>query len=306
MITSLNRIIDSLSLDHRRGAAEIVEDIAELLESIAKFGVKDPDTVDQIFERAIRRLARGQPTMAPVLNILNIACLFRERYQGDWEALAGVYSDLHNTHRYRRDKMIALVQELPNVDGVLLTFSNSSTISDIIIECHRQGWNNRVFCGEGRPIMEGLVLARKLTAAGVPVTVYTDAALMSRIIEADAVWVGGDSLSHQGLVNKVGSRALAMLAKSRKIPFISLMSSEKLLPPSLLPFFHCLPQNPREIAADDADELDVVNEYYENIPLNLVNFVFTEKGLSKPGAILETIKQEPVAKLFKELVQESR
>ena len=153
-------------------------------------------------------------------------------------------------------------------------------------------------------MMEGLIMARKLRAAGVHVTLYTDAALMSRIIDVDAVWVGGDAYSQEGLVNKVGSRALAMLAKERRIPFISLMLSDKLLAPEMLPFLGFLTQNPREIAADEAEGLDVVNEYYETIPANLVSYIFTEQGLASPKKMLDFIQFEQVCPSFQRLVQD--
>ncbi len=302
MISNMNSLIDSISKDHQRGAAEIVENIAELYIAISKIGLKDPEAADQLFSRGVRILARGQPTMAPVLNFLNKVCLLRMRLGDNWQELTRAITDLHEKGKSQLDAMLARIEELPRVDGILMTFSNSSTAAHIIIACQHLNYPSKVICSEGRPVMEGLVMARRLTTGGVPVTVYTDAALMSRIDEVDAVWVGGDSLSHNGLVNKVGSRALAMLAKAHDIPFISLMSSDKLMSPNLHPFFRCLPQNPREIASDDADDLDVINEYYEQIPLNMIDYIFTEKGLSKPEELLEDIREEVVCDTFRQLV----
>ncbi|MDP8240750.1 MAG: hypothetical protein P9X24_16800 [Candidatus Hatepunaea meridiana] len=302
MISNLNGVIDSLSLDHKRGAAEIVEDIADLFYAIVKIGLEDSDSANQLFNRGIKRLARGQPSMAPVLNFLNRACLIKEQ-NGNWSELKELLSELRTATRSRFDAMAFRINDLPRVDGTLITYSNSSTVANIIIACHKFNWPRKVICSEGRPIMEGLVLAQRLTAADVPVTVYTDAALMSQIIDADAVWVGGDCLSQNGLVNKVGSRALAMLAKVQGIPFISLMSTDKLMTPQLMPFFHCLLQNPREVAADDADILNVVNEYYENIPLELVDYILTENGLSKPDDLLKSIQEQPISQMFQQLVQ---
>ena len=302
MISNMNSLIDSISKDHQRGASEIVENIAELYIAITKIGLKEPEAADQLFSRGVRILARGQPTMAPVLNFLNKVCLARSRLGDNWSELAREITQLHEKGKSQLDAMLARIDELPRIDGVLMTFSNSSTAAQIIIACQHLNFPSKVICSEGRPVMEGLVMARRLTSNGVSVTVYTDAALMSKIIDVDAVWVGGDSLSHNGLVNKVGSRALAILAKAHNIPFISLMSSDKLMSPNLYPFFRCLPQNPREIASDDADELDVINEYYEQIPLDMVDYIFTEKGLSKPEELLEDIREEAVCEKFQQLV----
>jgi len=305
LIANLNSLIDSLSLDHRRGAAEIVEDIAELLVSIAKVGVEDEEAAEQLFSRAVRRLANGQPSMAPVLNMLNRACAEKERAADDWEALRQSLEVIQEARKSQLNTMRSRIHELPKVTGTLLTFSNSSTVANLIITCRKNNWPERVICGEGRPIMEGLVMARRLTAGGVPVTVYTDAALMSHIVDADAVWVGGDSLCDDGLVNKIGSLALAIMAKTLDIPFISLMGLDKLLSTDMCPFSRFLPQNPREVASDDAEDLDVVNEYYEMIPLELVDYIFTEKGLARPTELLESIQEESTSRLFRSLARRS-
>ncbi len=304
MSANLNSLIDSLSLDHRRGAAEIVEDIAELFISIARMGVEEPDAADQVFNRAVRRLAKGQPSMAPVLNMLNRACAAREKAVDDWETVEKTLKELHEERKSQQEEMRSHLHELPKVEGTLLTFSNSSTVANLIIACRQYNWPNKVICSEGRPIMEGLVMARRLTSANVPVTVYTDAALMSHIVDADAVWIGGDSLYCDNLVNKIGSLALAIMAKTLDIPFISLMCRDKILSTDMCPFLRFLPQNPREVAADDAEDLDVVNEYYEKIPIELVDYIFTERGLSRPAELLNRIDEETASPLFLELTRE--
>ncbi len=302
MIEQLNSIIDVLSLDHKRGASEIINDAAQLFIEIALHGVEYPDGANHLFDRAVRRLARGQPTMAPVLNLLNHLCFIHEKCGDDWSEFNASMSGFISLPTDCIESMKKHVDELP-VANTLIAFSNSNTVAQIIVETYaKRGWPQNIFCGEGRPIMEGLVLARKLTSAGLNVTLFTDAALMSRITEAEAVWVGGDSLSREGLVNKVGSTALAMLCRYRKIPFISLMTSDKLLPTDLTPYFYSVPQNPREVGADDAESLNIHNEYYETIPIELVSSIMTEKGVAPPGHVVSTIENEPLSPLFAKLV----
>ena len=303
MFETINSLIDNLSLDHRRGAAEIVDDIGDLLIDIARLGGQNPEFAEQLFQRAIRRLAHGQPSMAPVLNLLNRVCLTRGKFGEDWEGLTQAFKDIMADRTSQFDEMERRANELPRANDTLLVFSNSSTVFRMIQACRKLGWPKRIICSEARPVMEGLVMARKLSTVRIPITIFTDAALMSRVDEADAVWVGGDAISLRGLVNKAGSKALALLAQLNGIPFISLMSTNKMLSLEMLPYFHFMPQNPREIAADDAEDLNIVNEYYETIPLPLVTHVYTEQGLSPADELVKTIKHEPVSALFKELVK---
>lgn len=303
MIEQLNARIDALFRDHRRGAAEIVQDAVELFVSIAQLATESPMSAEHLFDRAIRRLAKGQPTMAPVLNLLNRVCHAREESNDDWEKFAESVVALAERRRDLSEEMKRRLIELPPADTLIL-FSNSSTVAKLALSAHLQfGWPRRVYCGEGRPVMEGLVLAQKLTMAGLDVTLFTDAALMSRVVEADSVWVGGDSLSHEGLVNKVGSRALAMLCRFQMTPFVSMIGTDKFLARAMMPYFGFLPQNPREIGGDESDTLNVHNEYYETIPLDLVDLILTENGVFDPTSLVGSIGEEPVSPLFAKLLQ---
>ena len=304
MYEHLNAQIDSLAKDHRRGAAEIVEDAALLFRDIARCGERRQRNRTQLFNRAVRRLAKGQPSMAPVLNLLNRVCIFKEDCSGDWVDFKVRLQRLITDWNTRTAQMVNYVEDLPRDGETLLTYSNSSTVTRILLTCkERFNWPGVVLCGEGRPQQEGLVMAKRLKSAGNKVKVYTDAALMSQVPNVNTVWIGGDSLSRDGLVNKIGSGALALLAMIHNIPFISLMTSDKLLTPDMLLFFRLLPQNPREIIPEDLVGLDVVNEYYETIPLELISNVFTEDGLYHPKELVSSIAYEPISSLFEELAE---
>lgn len=293
-----------MSHDHCRGAAEIVNDIASLFLDIAGLAEKNPNNSRQLFTRAVRRLANGQPSMAPVLNLLNHLCRLIQQSKDNWRVFSSDLTPVLDDWKSLSDRMLQHIDEIPRQGSKLVTFSNSSTVAKCIIACHEKfNWPSEVICGEGRPILEGRILSRRLQSAGVKVTLCTDAALMSGIVDADIVWIGGDALSRLGLANKMGSRALALLAQAVKIPFVSLITSDKLLPPGLLPYYRFLPQNPREIADGEAVGLNVINEYYENVPLKLITSIFSERGKETPKKFLASVEHLPVSDLFIEIVQ---
>ncbi|MFN3820687.1 MAG: hypothetical protein ACK4OO_00010 [bacterium] len=298
MLEHLNTLIDTLAHDHRRGAAEIVEDIGELFLKIAETGMEGESEAERLFFRAVKSLVKSQPSMAPVLNIVNRACLVYESCNRDWSEFQKRITALMNKRRETVQSMINHSDELPPAPRCLITYSNSSTVAALIAHRYKQGMIKSVLLSEARPVCEGLILAKKLVAEGVDVTLLTDAALMSHIGDADAVWVGGDYLGENGLVNKVGSYALAMLAERVGIPFISLIATDKVLSPQLRTFFKCLPQNPREVLGEEVKGMKVINEYYEEIPLSLVTWVFTEFGLKKPQEILQQSYDESVSELL--------
>lgn len=301
LIEHINTLIDALSRDHRRGATEIVEDIGEILMRIGEVGSEDREAGEALFRRAVKRLVKSQPTMASVLNILNRACLAREESEENWGLFQDRIAGLLKRYQNARQEMLNRWEELPPAPRALITFSNSSTAAALVVKCFEAGRVGEVFLSEARPVNEGLILARKLIAQGVKVTLFSDAALMSTVDKADAVWVGGDSLSEKGLVNKIGSKALAILARTAGIPFISLMATDKVLSPQLRPYLHNLRQNPRELVGEEIKGLNVVNEYYEEVPLDLVSEVFSEYGLRKPHQLLALVGEEPVSPLFLQL-----
>jgi len=303
--THLNRRIDKLALDHIRGASEIVQDIASLLIDVAKVGLEDPDDASSLWRRAVKRLGRGQPSMAPVLNLLNECCNLRRATNEDWNELKEQIGILLDGIKGRTRLMDLNVAELPEIKGTLITYSNSSTVARIIIQCHKLNRIGRVYCSESRPINEGFEMARKLYSAGIDVTLFTDAALMSKVSESEAIWVGGDAFSFRGLVNKVGSLALAHLAQSMRIPMVSLMGTDKFLSPDMLPYLRFLPQNPRELAGGEMKGVNVVNEYYEVVPHKLITHIFTENGLVSTKKALKSIHSVPICPSFEKLVRAS-
>ena len=97
------------------------------------------------------------------------------------------------------------------------------TAHGVIIKAKEQGKQIKVIATETRPLLQGARLTTwELEKAGVPVTLITDSAagyFMSRG-EVDCVIVGADRIAANGdTANKIGTYALAVLAKENGIPF---------------------------------------------------------------------------------------
>jgi translation initiation factor 2B subunit (eIF-2B alpha/beta/delta family) len=83
---------------------------------------------------------------------------------------------------------------------------------------------------ESRPLNEGIVMAQRLAAAGVDVTLITDAQASVFIEESDLVLLGADAVTPAGVVNKVGSKLLALAAKAAGVPVVAVTDSLKISP----------------------------------------------------------------------------
>jgi translation initiation factor 2B subunit (eIF-2B alpha/beta/delta family) len=70
----------------------------------------------------------------------------------------------------------------------------------------------KIFCTESRPALEGILLAEQLCRAGHHVTVTSDMGAFPLIRQVDALAFGCDALTKRGIVNKIGTSALAFAA----------------------------------------------------------------------------------------------
>jgi translation initiation factor 2B subunit (eIF-2B alpha/beta/delta family) len=172
---------------------------------------------------------------------------------------------------------------LPDV-AVVLTISSSSSVRDALL--HRSRLRPvEVVVLESRPLQEGQRLAAELARAGIPVTVAVDAAAATLARRCSAVLLGADSVGDLGVVNKLGSAAVALAGRRAGIPVMVSTDGTKILPPAF----------PQDLADDrPAGEVmnapagvKVWNRYFEAVPLEDVTRVVTEAGAFSPAELAE-------------------
>ena len=86
---------------------------------------------------------------------------------------------------------------------------------------------------ESRPDREGIGVAERVAEAGVESAVCVDAAIAHVLAtgSVDAVVLGADTVLADGtLINKVGSRAVAIAADEAEVPVYVVTSSDKISP----------------------------------------------------------------------------
>lgn len=106
--------------------------------------------------------------------------------------------------------------------GALATARYGTALSPLYIG-HEQDYGFKVYADETRPLLQGARLtAFELSEAGIDVTLICDnmASLVMKQGRIDAVLVGCDRMAANGDgANKIGTSALAILAKEYDIPF---------------------------------------------------------------------------------------
>jgi translation initiation factor 2B subunit (eIF-2B alpha/beta/delta family) len=280
--------IRSLSVEQRFGAAQIAELAADVLRKRAAMGeASSPDAFRQEILHTGWDIIRANPTMAPLINLVSAVMWKLEQAETPRQlrdAVANVTSDFK---RQQRQQAVHVAENaLPLIDdgATVITHSISTTVQYALLHAQRAGRRFEVICGESRPACEGRQMAQSLSSSGVPVRLMTDAAAIAMVPRARLVLVGADSLSHEGLVNKIGTFGLATVARAHDVPFYTLCGSTKFLPHG-----YRAPQPidwpSSEVWDAPAGQLSIENPYFDMTPLDLISGIVTERGtLPSAGA----------------------
>jgi methylthioribose-1-phosphate isomerase len=105
-----------------------------------------------------------------------------------------------------------------------LVSAGAGTAFAVILAAHRAGRLARLWVDETRPLLQGARLTSyEARQAGLPYAVLPDAAAASLMAagQVDMVLLGADRIAADGSVaNKVGTYALAVLARHHGVPFV--------------------------------------------------------------------------------------
>jgi translation initiation factor 2B subunit (eIF-2B alpha/beta/delta family) len=173
----------------------------------------------------------------------------------------------------------------------IMTFSYSSAVLRLLEDCRHK--HISVYVSEGRPINEGVSLAQALGKAGISATLVVDAALPAHLKRVNKVIVGADAITEKGVVNKVGTRGLAMAAHVENIPFYVAAERNKFV---LSGFFtpKFTEHSPLEITHMRLKNVTVKNIYFDETPLKLIRGVITEGGVKTPEETMAYLKGRKV------------
>ena len=175
--------------------------------------------------------------------------------------------------------------------GALATGGLGTALAPVYVAAGR-GQDVHVLATETRPLLQGSRLtAWELTRAGIPVTLITDSAAASRMRarEVDLCIVGADRVVANGdVANKVGTYALAVLARYHGIPFYVAMPTST-IDPSLASGDQITieQRDPREVSTlgdrrITVESASIGNAAFDVTPADLVTAFITDRGILRP------------------------
>lgn len=168
------------------------------------------------------------------------------------------------------------------VGSSVLTLSRSGTVHAALESADPAA----VYVLESIPGGEGIEVAERLAGAiDAAVTLVPDAAAAQALAERtpEAVLVGADTVLPDGrVVNKVGTRGLAIAAARERVPVYVVTAAAKVAPETRVPD---LERFDRSAIYDGPAPVDVDAPRFDVTPADLVTGIVTEMGCHHPASV---------------------
>jgi translation initiation factor eIF-2B subunit delta len=296
-------LIEPIRSDKTSGAAELARKAAvTVLEWLGRSEPRSfPDWRADLVDFA-RALYAAQPAMATLFNLANAVLLAVDT---PVTLVAAQQRIREATQRFLRQleesqgQLLAAALPLLPAGARILTFSHSSSVLAVLLAARARDEALTVFCTEGRPMLEGRLLAQRLAEASIPVQFGTDAAISTFAAQASVVLVGADSITRDGVVNKLGTTATALVAHAAGVPRYVICGRQKWFPAAApAPDFRQL-KPAEEVWPDPPPRVRVWNAYFECTPLELFSGIIGEEGLLAPRDLMQQLTSMPVAQAWR-------
>jgi methylthioribose-1-phosphate isomerase len=262
-------------------------------------------SIDRDFDKVYRRLERTRPTARNLFWALERmrAVYERTRTEGLKAIRAALLEEAKAIEREDAETNEAIGrhgQALLNDGMTVLTHCNAGALATaaygtalgIVRAAVAEGKRITVMADETRPFLQGARLTVwELDKDGIPVVLITDgmAGWFMRRGEIGAVIVGADRIARNGdTANKIGTYAVAVLAKENGIPFYvaaPLNTIDLTLPDGGgIPIEERSPDEVREVGGRlvTLPYVEVRNPAFDVTPAKYITAIVTERGVCKP------------------------
>jgi translation initiation factor eIF-2B subunit alpha len=156
----------------------------------------------------------------------------------------------------------------------IVTLSNSKTVIEILKRLNKK---KKIFVtvAESRPQLEGRIMVKELLKHKINVEIIPEALLSDAVEKADVAVAGADEIFPNGnVVNKIGSRSLAILCKYFRKSFYVLATTDKF---SKKKQYIPEKRDSSEIWKYSHKHLTKANFYFEVVEKKLITKVITDR-----------------------------
>jgi translation initiation factor eIF-2B subunit delta len=274
----------ALVRDNESGSRALAGRAAALFSDVARRSDISPAELRRFLKKAARDLESAHSGLQAVIGLCNDTILVVDSTPQDErlrEQLVDMLSrwDEIYSRRVRLLIFCNAYQVLQNARRIV-SHSYSSTVLGVLVSLEDRSPGLEVIQSISEPVREGLRMARLLVEGGVGVRLVADAGLAAEVEQADAVVVGADGVSAEGVLNKLGTLGLALAARFFNVPIYAVFDTAKLLPPDKI--FEIEEKDPGELAEPSDERIKVRNVYFDRTPLELFTALITEERVYSP------------------------
>jgi len=290
--------LQRLRADRTSGATTLGDSAIDIVEQfIATQQRQEPQQFAAALEKLVREILKAQPSMAVMLNLVQCvleACADDAPFSGMKQRVQQALSEFRRALRLSMEALCRQAIEILSPRATVLTYSNSTTVTAVLHHARAEGHLDRVLLSEARPAYDGRPLARSLAEVGVEIDYSTDMGLFAKLREADLVVFGADAVFPMYFLNKIGTYALAELAQVRNVPCFALCAASKFLPTPAIKLLRISKHSGEEVWSTAAPGVRVHNDYFEEIPLSLLDGVISDQGMHSSEDIRVMLDERPL------------
>jgi ribose 1,5-bisphosphate isomerase len=295
-----------------QGATNVALNAIDFLNNYAKR--LQYDTIESCIDslhKAKEILIDTRPTEPAMKNGLNfiIHKIEREKHNCSLEDVPEIIEGYKNEYyEMLQDskKKIAEIgaRRIPNENKkfVVMTHCHSSLVTAILLEARKQEKNFKVINTETQPRLQGRLTAQVLNDANIEVTHVVDSAMRwaVRHFQVDLILIGADSITSEGtIINKIGSRLLALVAHEEHVPFYVASPLLKYNPETNLGILETIEmRDPKEVWENPPKNVNILNPAFETVSRRYIDGLITEAGIFASSHISNYF-----AKVYPEIIE---
>jgi len=280
-----------------QGASNVRKTIIKALKRTAiKSKAKTIKEMKKEIKKAGLYLAKARPTEPEARNAIRI--IFHSMKGKNIKELRKAIIKACNEFELNREKALKLIAEIGakkiKKNSIVLTHCHSHTVEEIIKKAAKQKKIKKVIATETRPKMQGHITAENLSKAGINVMLINDSAVSTFMKEADIVLVGADAIQADGsIINKIGTKTIALIAFYFKKPLYCCTSSLKFDPMTLLGKTEKIEEREaKEIWKKKIKKVKIRNPAFDVTEAKFVKGIISEEGILKPKEFVRIMKKK--------------
>jgi len=182
----------------------------------------------------------------------------------------------------------------------ILVIGYSRCVMSLLLTAAEKGKRFNVIVNETRPTEDGYVTANELKKNNIPVKLIIDSAVGYFMSKIDFVLTGAESVvENGGIINKIGTYNIAIIAKAHKKPFYVAAESYKFLreyPLNQSDIEEIYDRKTETISIKKEkendnldDEIEIISSLSDFTPPSYITLLFTDLGILTPSAVSDEL-----------------